>query len=263
MAESGHESGPLALITGASSGIGLELARRFAQANFDLILIGRNAEALGALASQLSQKSGNTAAPMAIDLAQPGAAAKIAASVAASGRPVDVLVNNAGFAMRGRFPALALERQMAMVQVHVAALTELTHRLLPAMVARRQGRILNVAALAAFAPGPMMAVYHASKAYVLNLSEALSEELIGTGVTVTCLCPGPTATKLAAGAQMRDSFLFKFDTSSAAEVANAGFDGLMAGSRIVIPGRKNAALITLLRFLPRRWVTAAVMFLQG
>ncbi|MCW3473472.1 SDR family NAD(P)-dependent oxidoreductase [Limobrevibacterium gyesilva] len=233
---------PVALVTGASSGIGAELARAFVRGRHDVVLVARRRDRLEALAATL----GGHARVLAEDLADPGAPARLLAETG----PVDVLVNNAGFGALGRFVELPLERQLGIVQVNVVALTALTRLYLPPMVARGHGRVLNVASTAAFQPGPGLAVYGATKAFVLSLSEALHAELEGTGVTVTCLCPGATESEFAATAGMGDSRLFRH-AMSAAEVARQGFAATMAGRRLVVTGTLNQMSAMGVRFAPR------------
>ena len=196
------------LITGASSGIGLELARLFAADGSDLILVARREAELQSLADDMAASHGISARVMTEDLSDLSAPQRIVDRLATDELELDVLVNNAGFGLRGPAAELDLQRQLDMLQVNVTALTHLTRLLLPAMIARRRGGVLNVASTAAFQPGPHMAVYYATKAYVLSFSEALAEELGGTGVTVSCLAPGPTATEFADAADMRDTLLF-------------------------------------------------------
>jgi hypothetical protein len=201
---------------------------------------------------------------LAADLADPAAPARIHAEIAGVGGRVDVLVNNAGFGLRGAFTALDETAQAEMLQVDVVALTLLTRRFLPAMVARRAGGVLNVASTAAFQPGPQMAVYYASKAFVLSLSEALAGELAGTGVTVTALCPGPTATGFASRAGLERSRLFRdLRVMDAATVARAGYRGFRAGRRVVIPGLANRVGAALARLAPRGLVLPLVRALNA
>ncbi len=228
-----------ALITGASSGIGLELARQFAAKGHDLILVARSVDKLNQIASELGQQHRVDAAVIGCDLAQPGAAVRLMESVDQRQLSVDWLVNNAGFGAVGDVAELALDRQSAMVQVNVNALTELTKLAVGAMLKQNGGGVLNVASTAAFQPGPGMAVYYATKSYVLSFSEALHEELRGTGVNVCCLCPGPTRTGFGKDSGMNKSVLFRLGAMDATSVAAAGYAGLMNRRPIVITGLKN------------------------
>jgi short-subunit dehydrogenase len=227
-----------ALITGASSGIGLELAKLFARDGYDLVLVARRREKLEALGAELGQRHGIRFRVIAADLADPAAPAEIMRQVGAASVTVDVLVNNAGFGELGAFVKTDLDTAGRMIEVNVTALTALTKLFLPGMLARRRGRILNVASTAGFAPGPLMAVYYATKAYVISLSEALAEELRGSGVSVTVLCPGPTLTEFQEVAHMQSTRLFRLPgvVMSGESVAMAGYAGLMRGKRMVVPG---------------------------
>lgn len=251
MQPSGPPGRRTVLVTGASSGIGVELARLFATNGDDLVLSARREDRLKALASELADKHGITADTVTADLADPAGAQTLAVEVGRRGHVVDVLVNNAGFGLLGPFAKLPFDRQLEMVQVNVAAPTALAGLYLPGMLARGRGGILNVASLAAFQAGPEMAVYYATKAYLLSFSEALFEESRRQGVTVTALCPGPSPTEFSDVAGAKDAALFKFGTVSPAEVAKAGFDGFQARKAIVIPGAmpKISALST--RLVPR------------
>ena len=241
-----------ALITGASGGIGEELAHLLAAAHIDVVLVARSRDKLAALAVDLVRSHGVQAHVIAQDLALPSAPEAIVQDLAARGLPVDILINNAGFGTYGLFAGTPAEEEARLIQVNITALTMLTKLLLPPMLQRRHGRILNVASTAAFQPGPLMAVYYASKAYVLSFSEALSNETSGTGVTVTCLCPGPTRTGFQERAGMQESRLLStLAVASAAEVARAGFDGMMAGQAIVVPGVVNRIGVQAIRVTPR------------
>lgn len=252
-----------ALVTGASSGIGLELARIIARDGLDLVLVARRRQKLEAVARELSVTHGVSARVIAKDLAQRTSPAEIAEELEDERVTIDVLVNNAGLGVYGRFWKTDLTRQLEVVEVNLVALTDLTGRFLPGMVARGCGRIVNVASTAAFQPGPHMAVYYATKAYVLSFSEALAEELSGTGVTVTALCPGTTITEFQQVAGLEDSRLFRGSlTMDAESAARAGWDGVRRGKRIVIPGLGNKLLKEAVRFSPRRLVTAAAGRLQ-
>ncbi len=251
------------LITGASSGIGLELARLFAADGADLVLVARRRDAITRLAAELGAGHGIAVQVLAVDLARPDAPDAIARCLDAAGVSPDVVVNNAGFGLRGQAAELDRQRQLDMVQVNVAALTDLSCRFLPAMKAKGRGGVLNVASTAAFQSGPGMAVYYATKAYVLSFTEALAEELSASGLTVTCLCPGPTATEFAERADMADTPLFRNATADAAAVARAGHQGFRRGRLIVIPGLKNKAAAASVRFAPRPVVRKLIKAMQA
>jgi uncharacterized protein len=249
-----------ALITGASSGIGWDLAHLFAADGHDLILVARSEAKLRELALQLEKKHKITARVIPADLERPEAPAELFASV---DRPVDFLVNNAGFGLSGKFAATDLDRELAMIQVNVSALTALTKLFLKPMIERGRGRILNVASTAAFQPGPLMAVYYATKAYVLSFSEAIAEELGGTGVTVTALCPGPTATGFASAAEMTTTRLFNvMKPMTSVKVARIGYNAMNRGKRTVITGTINKVLAHSVRVTPRRVVAKVTRTLQ-
>lgn len=252
-----------ALVTGASGGIGEELARLLAAGGANLVLVARSHDKLAALARDLSAAHRVQARALACDLSAPDATDRIVAELRAHGIAVDILVNNAGFATYGLFVETPADEEARLLQVNIVALTNLTKRLLPGMVERRHGRVLNVASTAGFQPGPLMAVYYALKAYVLSLSEALANETEGTGVSVTCLCPGPTKTGFQDRARMRESKLFTtLAVMNAADVARAGYDGMMAGRAIVIPGLSNKLAVQVLRVSPRAMATRVVRRLQ-
>jgi short-subunit dehydrogenase len=251
-----------ALITGASSGIGLELARVFAKNRHDLVLVARNESKLVELAKEV-QAGGIRAHVVVSDLSAPGAVTALTGRVRELGIDVDILVNNAGYGLFGPFLETSLDAELAMIQVNVVALTELTKRLLPGMVARKGGRILNLASTAAFLPGPLMAVYYATKAYVLSFSEAIAAELEGSGVTVTALCPGPTASGFQAAANLEESKLVAGKRlPSAREVAEAGYQAMMAGKTVFVPGLSNKLTLLAPRLFPRRVVAKVVMKAQ-
>lgn len=248
-------NGEWVLITGASSGIGLALARIFAANGFNLVLIARDRERLAQLADELVTRHRVQARVMAKDLAAPASPAEILAETQASGITIHVLVNDAGFGLRGALAQMELPVAMDMIQVNVNALVQVTRLFLPPMLARGKGRILNVASTAAFLPGPSMAVYYATKAFVSSFSCGLAEELAGTGVTVTTLYPGPTRTDFhrRAGTTGSQRLLARW-TMEADDVARLGYDALMRGKRMLIPGFANKAGFVLCRCLP-----AAVM----
>ena len=251
-----------ALITGASGGIGYELALLFARDGFDCILVARSHERLNALAARLESEFRVKTLVLPKDLSNPSAVDAIYEEVSAASMPVDVLVNNAGFPVFGLFSETDLDTELEMLQVNVMALTQLTKLFLRGMLERRYGRILNLASTAAFEPGPLMAVYYASKAYVLSFSEALANELSGTGVTVTILAPGPTRTGFQKRGQLEDSRLVQGQIADAQSVALAGYRGLMAGKTIVIPGFINKLIPWIVRISPRRVVTRLVRRMQ-
>jgi short-subunit dehydrogenase len=250
------QSRQTALITGASSGIGRDLAELFAQGGYNLVLVARNADRLGELATEFQSRFHVSAVAVPIDLADPAAPEELYHLMEEQAIAIDVLVNNAGFGTNGPFAKSDLVAQLQMVQVNVTALTHLTRLFLPEMLRRKRGRILNVASTAAFQPGPLMAVYYASKAYVLSFTEAIAAELKRSGVTVTALCPGPTITDFQRRAGIQNSRLFQANTMSSMAVAKAGYDGLMKGKTLVIPGVKNKVLAAAVRFTPRRVVTS-------
>ena len=244
-----------ALVTGASSGIGRDLARLLAADGYDVVLVARRADALEALAAELGG-----ARVLAADLADPAAPAKLAAEVP----DVDVLVNNAGVGDYGPFAEADLAKTLGMLQLNVAALTELTRRYLPGMLKRGNGRVLNLASTAAFQPGPLMAVYYATKAYVLSFSEAVAEEVRGQGVTVTALCPGPTASGFQAGAGMEESRLVKGRRLPTSEqVARAGYRAMRRGRVVAVVGVGNRVLAASVRLSPRFVIRRVVKRMQG
>ena len=251
------------LITGASSGIGLHLARRFAADGSDLVLVARSEAKLNDLAGALRRQHGTAARVLPKDLSAPEAPQELFDALQADGVAVNVLVNNAGFGARGAVAELEAERQLAMIQVNVTTLTHLTRLFLPSMLERGRGGILNVGSTAGFQPGPKMSVYYATKAYVLSFTEGLAEEVAGTGVTATCLAPGATDTGFADEAGMEESRLFRFGTMTPETVARAGFDGFRAGKVIVVPGLQNKATAFSSRLVPRATVRKVAKFLQS
>jgi hypothetical protein len=248
----GESNRPVALITGASSGIGLDLAKLFAQGGHDLVLVARNKEALRAVAGEC-EKSGVKAHVLAKDLSNPNAVQEIFDELAAKGIAVEVLVNNAGFGTHGMFVRTKLEEEVGMIQVNIVALIQLTRLFLPQMVSRKSGKIMNVASMAGFVPGPYMSVYYATKAFVLSHSIALAQEVKKGGVIVSVLCPGPTKTDFQRRAKIAESKLFKTPRSmSSMDVARAGYEGLMKGKLIVVPGFSNKVIRVASKLAPRR-----------
>jgi short-subunit dehydrogenase len=247
---------PTALITGASSGIGLELASVAARDRHDLVIVARNRERLESVGRELTEEYGVRVSVIGMDLADSAAASALETELSRRGIQVDVLVNNAGFGVYGLFSETPIEDEIAMIEVNVAAVTRLTKAFLRGMLERRRGGILNVASTAAFQPGPVMAVYYATKAYVLSFTEALASETAGTGVTVTALCPGPTHTGFQRRAGFKAIPLFRGPlVTDAAAVARAGWRGMKRGKRVVVPGLANKILIQGERLAPRRLAT--------
>lgn len=253
---------PTALVTGASSGIGLAFCEELARREHDLVLVARGEEALREVAARLTDRHGVRADVVAMDLAAAEAADRLVDQLA--GRPVQVLVNNAGFAQFGPFLETDPEVELQMIALNIVTLTRLTKLLLPAMVGAGYGRVINVASTAAFMPGPLMAVYYASKAYVLSLSEALAEELRGTGCSVTAVCPGATRTGFQERAAMEDSKLVRGrKLLDAAEVARQGIEGAFAGDPLVVPGALSKLQSLAPRFVPRSLLPRLVRSAQA
>jgi short-subunit dehydrogenase len=245
-------SGLTAFITGGSTGIGLELAKQFAAHGHDLVLTARHRDALESAAGMLEGKYGVKVTVLADDLTHPDAPQRLFDAINGENINIEFLVNNAGFGLGGAFSESDGTRELDMIQVNIMALTNLTKLFLPAMLKRKSGRILNLASTAAFQPGPLMAVYYASKAYVLSFSEALDEELRNSGVSVTCLCPGPTESQFAETAMIGNAGL---PVASAESVAAFGYEAMLKGKRIAIPGMRNKIMIQAERFAPRTLVT--------
>jgi uncharacterized protein len=252
-----------ALITGASSGIGLELARLFAADDSNLVLVARREERLRALADELKSEFGVDVFVLAKDLSQKSAPREIFDELQRQGIQVDVVVNNAGFGARGRFAELGEEAQVDMIQVNTVALTHLTRLFLPGIIERGRGGILNVGSLAGFQPGPNLAVYYATKAYVLSFTEALSEEVTNPDIKITCLAPGPVRTEFGEKSELDDSLLFKLSLMDSGPVVRAGYEGFRKGEVIVLPGIKQKLIPFMLRFTPRFLVRKIVKSLQS
>jgi len=254
-ANGSRKVGGSVLITGASSGIGAELARAFALRRYDLVLAARNEAAIEALARELAAAHAVHVRTMPVDLSLPGAPQAMAEALGGAGVDIGVLVNNAGVASEGSFADGALDEQLNLLQVNVVALTALTRLFLPAMVKRGEGRILNVASILAFMPAPQVAVYAAAKAYVLSLTEAVGEELKGSGVTATALCPGFTDTAMIRGSKLARPIPAVIKRS-AKEVAEAGCAACLKGEPICIPGLENKLIAGGVPLVPRSLVRA-------
>jgi short-subunit dehydrogenase len=243
-AQSKHR--PVALITGASAGLGVEFARQLSKCGHRLVLAARRKDRLDSLAKEL----GNARA-VAIDLSKANAAAKLTADLEAAGEEVEILVNNAGFGMIGRFAELDPKRERQMIDLNVGALADLCRAIAPGMIGRKSGAIINVASTAAFQPGPKMAVYFATKAFVLSFTEALHEELKPHGIKVSCLCPGPTRTEFGDVAGFGGNGAFDTVAMEAGEVVEAGLNGMDRNRAVVVPGLINKIVAVSTRFAPR------------
>jgi uncharacterized protein len=254
----------IALVTGASGGLGLEFAKLLAADGYDLRLVARSQNRLGEIAADLSREHGVDALPVALDLARPDSADALAMEVPRC----DVLINNAGFGTRGRFDQMDEQRIEQEIVLDVLTLTRLTRKYLPAMVAREDGKILNVASTAGFLPGPFMAVYYASKAYVISFSAALAEEVRNSGVTVTCFCPGATRTGFADRAGSRETLLFRLlPLSDAKAMARAGYRAMQRGTLVAVPAPPVNWFVDLsARVTPRRlllWFSRKAVEVEG
>lgn len=243
-------SAQTALVTGASVGIGLELAKLLAADRYKLVLVARDAARLATVAGELRQLGAPAVQVTAKDLSKPQACEQIAGELAAGGIDVDILINNAGFGVQGQFWKADLQKQRDLLQVNITALTHLTHLLLPGMIARRRGKVMNVASVAGFVPGPFMACYFASKAYVLSFSLALSEETRDTGVTVTAVCPGATKTEFFVRAGIDDSRMAGGGMTAQA-VARIGYQGMLRGKPLVVTGLANKLTAQATRLVPK------------
>ena len=252
-----NESAPGTLITGASGGIGYELAKLCARDHRNLVLVARNGTRLAQVADELQRQFSVSVKTVALDLAALSAPQLLFDQLEREGIRVDILINNAGYGRFGEFAGVPLEESLGQIQLNVTALTHLTQLFLGPMLERRSGKIMNVASTAGFQPGPLMAVYYATKAYVISLSEALANELAGKGITVTCLCPGATETGFAGRAGNNESRLFKkLRPMDAKTVARAGYRGLLKGKTLVIPGLRNWLVAESVRVSPRKLATA-------
>lgn len=248
-----------ALITGSAHGIGYQLAYIFARHSYNLVLVDKDEEKLAVIAEEFIQKFGISVKILVKDLSISTSPEEIFNYLQQSAVKIDVLVNNAGFGTYGVFSETDLTTELKMLQVNIVSLTHLTKLFLKDMICQGYGKILNVASVAAFQPGPLMAVYFATKAYVLSFSEAIANELEGTGVTVTTLCPGPTASEFQKAAAMEESKISHVNRMMNSEtVAKIGYDSLMANKTIAIPGLRNKILAKSVRFAPRNIVTQVV-----
>jgi short-subunit dehydrogenase len=254
---------PIALITGASGGIGYELCQQFAKNNYDLILVARDEEKLKKYAEEFKKNHDTKSTIILKDLSSATAADEIIKQLKHENMTVEVLVNNAGFGSYGKFAETDEKKELSMMQVNMVTLTHLTKLLLPEMLTRKSGKILNVASTAAFFPGPLMAVYYATKAYVYSFSQAIRQELKGTGVSVTVLCPGPTRTGFEKGADLGSSKLFKKVSMDAKTVAENAFKGLIKNKALVIPGLRNKLQVFSEHFAPRNAMAGIVESAQS
>jgi short-subunit dehydrogenase len=252
-----------ALITGASTGLGADFARILAAMKYDLILVARNQDRLEELGKSLMANHGISYQTVKCDLGQPGAAVTLCQTIKAQGRSIDILINNAGCGQWGPFATSDAKGLSTMITLNMNALTEITHLCLPDMLARKSGRILNVASTAAFQPGPWMAAYYASKSYVLSLGEALAVELRGTGVSISTLCPGPTKTEFFERAQMGRSRLKNMFFADSHACAQRGITGMMRGQTIIIDGWLNWLLAQSGRIMPRFAVRTVAGMING
>ncbi|MGH9462252.1 MAG: SDR family NAD(P)-dependent oxidoreductase [Vicinamibacteria bacterium] len=249
-----------ALITGASSGIGRALADLCARDGYDLVLVARREDRLRELEEKWTAQYAVNVRSVPMDLRDAAAPQRLFDELA--GTPIDILINNAGFATYGPFAETDVASQVEIVRVNVLAVTHLTRLFLPSMVQRGEGRILNLASMAAFVPGPLMAVYYSTKAYVVSFSEALSEELRGSGVTVTAFCPGPTATEFQARARLERSGLLRIARAEVGPIAEAGYRAMMKGETVAVPGILNKVVTVLIRIAPRFLIRRVVHELQ-
>lgn len=264
MARRRYGEGQTALVTGASYGIGLDLAECFAKDGYNLILAARSADALKTAAEKLAAQYKISVTPIAKDLGVPGGGSALAKDIADKGLTVDVLVNNAGYGIAGGLDGSKADEQLGMVDLNIRALLELTQAYWPAMLKAKRGGVLNVASTAAFQPGPLMAVYYASKAFVLSFSEALWKEAEGTGVHVSCLCPGPTTSRFRERAGTDKTRLSQMGAAmSSMAVAKLGYRGFRKNKRVVVTGLRNKLLAGLGPFLPRRSLLRIVHNLQS
>jgi len=250
-----------ALVTGASSGIGRALAELLAKDQYDLVLVARREDRLQALQKDWRERHSIAVQVLAMDLAAHTSPQKLFDQL--DGKHIDVLINNAGFASYGPFAESNIANEVEMIQVNVTTLTHLTRLFLPQMIERGEGRIMNIASTAAFVPGPLMAVYYATKAYVLSFSEALAEELRGSGVTVTAYCPGPVATEFQGRAKLERSGLLRYGLVEVGPIAAEGYRAMMSGKVVAIPGLPSKVVSLAARLTPRSILRRAVRRVQS
>lgn len=251
------------LITGASGGIGKELAVHFARDGYQLVLIARDGMKLEHLKKELKQDYQAKVLVIVKDISDQESVKEVYEFLQKNNVQVDYLVNNAGFGLYGEFADTNLDDELNMIDLNIKSITHLTKLFLPGMIANNEGGVLNIASTAAFQPGPLMAVYYATKAYVLSFTEALANELKDTNIKVTALCPGPTETGFSNRANLQESKLFKSGVMDVKEVASIGYKGFHSGKTVVIPGTKNKLLAHSVRFMPRKVITAVVRNVQG
>lgn len=249
------------LITGTTSGIGYELSRIFAREGFNLVLVSRSEQGLKIQKESLQKRQGGEVLTIAKDLSDPKAPEAIFSVVKSHDIHIDILVNNAGFNESGPFYETRLEKELQMLQVHIATLTSLSKFFLPGMIKNKYGKILNLGSTGSFAPCPLDAVYCASKAYVLSFSNALRAELLGTGVTVTVLCPGATKTEFARKSNMESTLLFRRFVMEPDQVAEIAYYQLMRNKKVIIPGLYNRMLVLSIPFTPGRILDRISMLL--
>ncbi|WP_088072742.1 SDR family NAD(P)-dependent oxidoreductase [Gottfriedia luciferensis] len=250
------------LITGASGGIGKELAILFAKDGFNLVLVARSKENLMKVKNEIESFSDGSIQIYSKDLSKEDEIIALQNELSSNNIQIDYLVNNAGFGLFGEFVNTSLDEELNMIDLNIRTVTHLTKLFLKGMVERNKGGVMNIASTAAFQPGPLMSVYYATKAYVLSFSEALSNEMKGTNVKITAVCPGATETNFGNRASMNESKLFQSGVGNVKDVARIAYEGFNKGKTIVIPGTTNKVLANSVRFMPRKMVTSVVRYIQ-